>query len=123
MVANVTYLLKLYIYNYCHGEIVIKKTQGYQPKLSKHKVWGKSNRIYETYKNTVMPHGRHIYAKAYSMAKATMCANSQYDHELPHWKCVLRRCAQCTSINIPDQETYDNHPNPIPSISFNIYII
>ena len=28
--------------------------------------------IYEKYKNTVMPHGRNIYAKAYDMAKATM---------------------------------------------------
>ena len=34
----------------------------------------KENRIYETYKNTVMPHGCHIYAKAYDMAKETMCA-------------------------------------------------
>ena len=35
---------------------------------------GKKNRIYETYKNTVMPNGRHIYAKAYDMVKATICA-------------------------------------------------
>ena len=61
-----------------------------------------------------MPHGRHIYAKAYDMAKATMCANSQSDHALPHWKCVLRCCAQCPSINIPDQEIDDKHPNPSP---------
>ena len=39
---------------------LFKKTQGYQPKFSKQKVWGKKNCIYETYKNTVMPHGRHI---------------------------------------------------------------
>ena len=45
--------------------------------------------IHETYKNTVMPHGRHIYAKAYDMANATMCANSQFDHALTHWKYVL----------------------------------
>ena len=76
---------------------------------------GKANRIYETYKNTVMPHGRHIYAKAYEMAKATMCAYSQSDNELPHRKCVLQCCDQCPSINITDQETYDKHPNPIPS--------
>ena len=44
----------------------------------------KANRTYETYKNTVMPHGRHIYAKSYDMAKATMCAYSQSDHALPH---------------------------------------
>ena len=29
----------------------------------------KANGIYETYKNTVMPHGRHIYAKAHDMKK------------------------------------------------------
>ena len=33
--------------------------------------------IYETYKNTVMPHGSNIYAKAYDMTKAEMCAYSQ----------------------------------------------
>ena len=68
-----------------------------------------------------MPHGRHIYAKAYNMAKATMCAYSQRDQVLPHWKCVLQFCSKCPSINIPDQETYDKHPNPSPSISFHIY--
>ena len=36
----------------------------------------KQIRIYDTYKNTVMPHGRHIYAKACDIAKATMCAYS-----------------------------------------------
>ena len=50
---------------------------------------GEKNRIYETYKNTVMPHGRNINAKAYDMEKATMCAYSQSDHALLHWKGVL----------------------------------
>ena len=68
-----------------------------------------------------MPHGRHIYAKAYEMAKATICANSQSGHTLPHWKCVLRCCAQFPIINIPDQETDDKHPKPSPSIRFHIY--
>ena len=49
----------------------------------------KSNRIYKTYKNTVMPDGLHIYAKAYEMAKVKMCTYSQSDHALPLWKCVL----------------------------------
>ena len=50
----------------------------------------KAYHIYETYKNTVMPHGRHIYAKVSNMANAKMCTNPQSDHALPHWKCVLR---------------------------------
>ena len=81
----------------------------------------KKIRIYETYKNTVIPHGRHIYAKTYNMTNATMCANSQSDHALPYWKCVLHCCAKIPSINNPDQETYDKHPNSSPSIRFCIY--
>ena len=73
------------------------------------------------YNNTVMPHGRHIYAKVYDMAKATMCAKSQSDHALPHWKCVLRCCTKCTRINIPDQETDDQYTKTSPSIRFHIY--
>ena len=61
-----------------------------------------------------MPHGRHIYAKSYDMAEATMFAYSQSDHVLPHWKFVLRCCAQCPRINIPEQEIDDKHPNPSP---------
>ena len=68
-----------------------------------------------------MPHGRHIYAKAYDMEKATMCAYSQSDHALPHWKCVLQCCAQYPSINIPNHETDYKNPNPSPSIRFHIY--
>ena len=51
-----------------------------------------------------MPYGRHIYVKAYDMAKATMCAYTQSDHTLPQWKCVLRCCDDCQCINITDQE-------------------
>ena len=70
-----------------------------------------------------MPHGRHVYAKSYDMAKATMCAYPYSDHALPHWKCVLQCCANCTSVNIPDQETDDQYSNTSPSIRFHIYHI
>ena len=50
----------------------------------------KAHQIYETYKNTVMPHGRHIYAKSCDMVKSAIFTYPQYDHALPHWKCVLR---------------------------------
>ena len=44
----------------------------------------KAHHIYKTYKNIVMPHVRHMYAKAYDMSKATMCTHPQSDHSLPH---------------------------------------
>ena len=42
----------------------------------------KSHHIYETYKNTVMPHGRHIYAKASDMANDTENKGVSLAHEL-----------------------------------------
>ena len=68
-----------------------------------------------------MSHGRHIYAKAYDMAKETMCVYPQSDDALPHCKCVLQCCAKFPSLNITDQETDDQYPNPSPSIRFHIY--
>ena len=56
-----------------------------------------------------MPHGRHIYAKAYDMANATMCAYPLSDHALTHWKCVLWCCSERPHINLPDQETNKKH--------------
>ena len=50
-----------------------------------------------------------------------MCAYSQSDHALPHWKCVFKFCEKCPSINLPDQETDDKYPDISPSISFHIY--
>ena len=70
-----------------------------------------------------MPHGRNIYAKKYYMEKARICAYSQSNHVLPKWKFLLRCCAKCTSINLPDQETDYQYPDTSPSISFHIYHI
>ena len=63
----------------------------------------KSHYIYETYKNIVMPHGRHIYAKASDMEQATMYTYTQSGLAIPHWKCVLRCCAEYPYNNRPDQ--------------------
>ena len=65
-----------------------------------------------------MPHGRHIYAKAYDMENATMCTYPQSDHALPHCKIVLRCCSGCPCINIPDQETDKNMKKQNPQLGF-----
>ena len=70
-----------------------------------------------------MPHGRHIYSKASDMEKAKMCTYPQSDHALSHWKCVLRCCAECPYINLPDQEIDKKHKETTPSIRFHIYHI
>ena len=47
------------------------------------------NCIFETYKNSAMPHGFHNNQTAYEIAIATMCAYPPSQHALPHWKCVF----------------------------------
>ena len=79
------------------------------------------NRLFDTYKNSVIPHGHHIYATAAEMAMVTMCAYPPSQHALTHWKCVLRCCANCPHIDLPDQEPYRHHYNTSPSVSFRIY--
>ena len=71
----------------------------------------------------MVPHGRHIYAKAYDMAKATMCTYPWSDHTLPHSKIVLQFCAKCPCINLPDQEIDHHYSETTPSIRFRIYQI
>ena len=68
-----------------------------------------------------MPHGRHIYAKAYDMEKSRMCAYPQSNHALPPWECVLQCCDKCPGVNLPDQEIDDQYPETSPSIRFHIY--
>ena len=65
-----------------------------------------------------MPHGHHMYAKAFDMTKATMCTYTHSDHALPHWKCVLRCYAECPYINLPDQETDKNTKKQHPQLGF-----
>ena len=60
----VAYLPKVYMHNYYHGVIVIKKELSISAKVIKIEDLDQNQtRIYETYKNTVISHGRHIYAK------------------------------------------------------------
>ena len=65
-----------------------------------------------------MPHGSHIYAKASDMANATICTYPQSEHALPHWKCVLRCCADFHCINITDQETIKSMNKLHPQLGF-----
>ena len=65
-----------------------------------------------------MPHGCHIFAKASDIANSTMCIYPQSDHALPYCKCLLSCCADCTCINIPDQDTNKNMTKKHPQLGF-----
>ena len=80
-----------------------------------------ANHIFETYKNSLMPHGHHIYATASDMAMAKVCAYPLYQNTFPHWKCVFPCCANCPGIYLTGKELDRHHSSITPSINFHIY--
>ena len=60
-----------------------------------------ANRLFKIYKHYVMPHGKHMFQKSSDMAIEIVCAYLSSTCVLPHWKCVLRCCAQYTRIDLP----------------------
>ena len=60
-----------------------------------------ADHLFETYTISVMKHGKHMFQTAYGIAMEKMCAYQSSNYALPHWKCVLRFCAQRTQIYLP----------------------
>ena len=79
------------------------------------------NCISETYKNSVILNGWHIYQTASDMAMEKMWAYPPSQHALPHWSCMLRCCVNFPPINIPRKKLYKHHSNTCPKTSFHVY--
>ena len=71
----------------------------------------------------MIPYGRHIYAKASDMSKATMCTYPHSYNALTHCKCAFWCCAKFPCIDLPDQETDHQYSETTTSIRFHIYCI
>ena len=80
-----------------------------------------SSCIFETYKNSVVPHGCHIYNTTADMSMAKMCTCTSKYHGLTHWKCVLCCCDRLSSILLPSQESIKDTTNTCPEIILNVY--
>ena len=64
-----------------------------------------TNHVYVRYKNYVIPRGKHMFKSASDMEMTTICAYTSSQYYLPHWKCVLRCCAEFPQINMPSFES------------------
>ena len=80
-----------------------------------------ANILFKTYKNIFMPNGNNMSKTAYNIEMATMCVYTSSKYALPHFKCVLRCCAQCSWIGIPSPESDHHNSNFIPIICFCVY--
>ena len=63
------------------------------------------NSLFEPYKNSFMPHGKHMFQTASRMAMSTMRAYPSSYYSLPHWICVLNCCVKCPRIHLPSPES------------------
>ena len=80
-----------------------------------------TNCIFETYKNSVMPHGLYIYQTSSDMAMGKMYSYLPSHNEFPQWKFVLYCCANFPRIDLQSQELDNHHLNTCPMILFQVY--
>ena len=59
-----------------------------------------------------------IFTPKHMIWKRKIYVYPQSDHALTHWKCVMKYCAKCLSVNLPDQETDDQYSDTSPEIRF-----
>ena len=101
---SVDYPPKKFIHNYYHDVIFFEKLK-YQRYTAQNRRSGEMvNRLFETYKNSVMPYGNHMFHTESDIAMATMCEYPSSKYELPHWKCVLSCCALCPRVDLTSPE-------------------
>ena len=67
------------------------------------------NLLFDTYNNSVSPHGKHMFQTSYDMTMETMWAYPSSKSSFPYWKCVLRCCTQCPRIDLPSPELYQHN--------------
>ena len=75
-----------------------------------------ANHLFETYKNTFMPHGNHMFQTAYDTIMENLFTYPSSTYSLALWKCVLCCCAKYTGIDIPGTES-DRQKSNVISIS------
>ena len=64
-----------------------------------------ANRLFETYKNSIMPHVKHMFQTASDMYMEKMCAYPSSNYVLPHFKCVLHCFVQFPWVDLPSPES------------------
>ena len=118
---SVAYLPKSCINNYHRGVRVFFKLN---IKALMHKTEGMEKLLiilFETYKTTVIPYGKHMFQTESDMVMSTICAYLSSKYALPHCKCVLSCFAQCPRIDLPSQESYQHNSNVSLIRHFHVY--
>ena len=80
-----------------------------------------TNSLFETYKNSVMKHGKNIFQIESDIEMATMCEYPPSKYALQHWKCILSCCVQFPQMDTPSTKSDKQNSNVIPTMNVHIY--
>ena len=100
---GVEYLPTLFVNFYYHVSIVTKKIKDQIYNTKNRSSIEMSNSIFDHYKNSAMPHGRHSYKTEYGMSVATTCAYPTSQYTWTHWNCLFSCYENCPYIDIPSK--------------------
>ena len=77
-----------------------------------------ASRIYDIYKNSVIPHVCYIYKTSSGMYISTLRDFTSDKHALTHWKYLLGSCSKYTILVTPNQELNNKTQTMCPKIQF-----
>ena len=104
-------------------EIYMKKIKDQSCNEKNRRSGETANHIFETYKNSVMTHGKHKLKIASEMSMAKICAYPSFRYASTHWNLSLRCCAQCPRIYLPITELDHQNSHVSRTILFHVYPI
>ena len=75
---------------------------------------------YKSYAGYDFPNDETCHPRCENAADSVLCTQTNDECQYPDWKCVLRECTACTSIDLPGVER--DSSNRAPMITFNKYM-
>ena len=76
--------------------------------------------VYKSYADYTFPNNENRHPCYKNAAVYVLCLPTNDEYHFPNWKCVLRKCNDCTSISLPGVEKYSY--NQAQMIMFNTYM-
>ena len=80
----------------------------------------KLNQTYKSYADYAFTNNETCHPRCKNGADSFLCSTTNDECKSPNWKCVIRKCTACNSIDIPGVER--DSSNRSPMIMFSTYM-
>ena len=75
---------------------------------------------YKSYADYAFTNDETFHPNCKNAVDSVLCTPTNGECQFPNWKCVLRKCTDCTNIDLPGVER--DSSNRAPMITFNTYM-